>query len=341
MRVEVLRGDATAIEGDVLALKYAQARYGLDAYVVQRLLEAGHTNKVMSPKPGGFRILPSPEGVAARQILFVGVEPLRDFEYKEIRAFARKVLVSLAGEVPDTKRLLVTVHGPGYGLDEDEAFESQLAGFLDAIDSSDAPEQLELISFVELNSGRADRLQRTLQQIIPDGLIGRRDRSWREAAGPETSERIRAVGYASASKSHVFVAMSFSDDMEDIYHYGIRNAVKASGLLCERADLSAFTGDVMTWVRERIKTASLVIAELSGANPNVYLEVGFAWGCGIPTVLLAKDASELRFDTKGQRCLTYTKIKDLEEKLASELKSLNMKGGVEERHAVDGAPRRS
>lgn len=341
MRIEVLSGDATTIEGDVLALKYAQARYGLDAYVAQSLRKAGHTKKVMSPKPGGFRILPSPEGIAARRILFVGVEPLWRFKYAEIRAFARRALASLAGEVPDTKRLLVTVHGPGYGLDEDEAFESQLAGFLDAIDSSDAPEELELISFVERNRGRALRLQQTLQQIIPDGLIGRGDRSWREAAGAETSERIRAAGYASASKSHVFVAMPFSDDMEDIYHYGIRNAVKAAGLLCERADLSTFTGDVMMWVRERIKTASLVVAELSGANPNVYLEVGFAWGCGIPTVLLAKDASELRFDTKGQRCLTYAKIKDLEEKLAIELKSLNMNGGVEDRHGVDGGPRRS
>ena len=64
-------------------------------------------------------------------------------------------------------------------------------------------------------------------------------------------------------------------------------------------DLSAFTGDVMTWVRERIKTSSFVLAELTGANPNVYLEVGFAWGCGIPTILLVKDSEKLKFDTRG------------------------------------------
>lgn len=326
MRIEVLAGDATTVEADVLALKYAQARYGLDAYVAQRLLEAGRTQQMMSPKPGGFRLLPGPEGVAARHILFVGVEPLWEFEYHQIRAFARKVLVSLAGELPAARKLVVTVHGPGYGLDEGESFESQLAGFLDAIESSDIPEGLEAITFVERNRGRADRLRRLLEKIIPGGVLDRNERSWRDAAGPEASERLREAGYSSAAKAHVFVAMPFLEDMEDIYHYGIQNPVKAVGLLCERADLSSFTGDVMGWVRQRIKTASLVVADLTGANPNVYLEVGFAWGCGVPTVLLVNNADDLKFDTRGQRCLTYTKIKDLEEKLALELKSLHKDG---------------
>ena len=326
MRIEVVTGDATKIDADVLALKYAQAPYGLDAFVAERLREDGHSDTEMNPKPGGFRILPHVKGIAARRILFVGVERLQRFRYQQIRVFARKVLESLASEVPDTKRLIVTIHGPGYGLDEDEAFESQLAGFLDAIDSSDSPARLELITFVEQKKRRADRLNWVLERMLGGSLIGSDDDgSWRD---DEATERIRAAGYASASKPHVFVAMPFADDMEDVYHYGIRNAVKAVGLLCERADLSSFTGDVVAWVRERIKTSSLLIADLTGANPNVYLEVGFAWGCGIPTVLLAKDAGELRFDTRGQRCLTYTKIKDLEEKLALELKSLNMTRGV-------------
>lgn len=316
------------VESDVLALKYAQARYGLDAYVAQRLQEAGHSEGVMSPKPGGFRVLSGPNGVAARRVLFVGVEPLWNFEYQQIRAFARKVLVSLAGELPETRRLVVTVHGPGYGLDESESFESQLAGFLDAIESSDIPEGLETITFVERNKGRADRLRQLLDNIIPGGRIDPRKPLWRDMAGPEAAERLRVAGYASAAKAHVFVAMPFREDMEDVYHYGIQNAVKAAGHLCERADLSSFTGDVMSWVRERIKTASLVVADITGANPNVYLEVGFAWGCGVPTVLLASDATELKFDIRGQRCLTYSRIKDLEEKLVLELKSLNKDGGV-------------
>jgi hypothetical protein len=116
--------------------------------------------------------------------------------------------------------------------------------------------------------------------------------------------------------------MPFNEQMDDVYHYGIQSVVRSAGFVCERADLSAFTGDVLEWVRNRIKSSSFVIADLTDGNPNVYLEVGYAWGCNIPTVLLVRDASHLKFDVHGQRCLIYKKIKDLEEALTKELNSL-------------------
>jgi hypothetical protein len=180
------------------------------------------------------------------------------------------------------------VHGPGYGLDEIEAFESQVAGFVDAILSGDRPEQLECVQFVERNKGRATRLKEVLARLLPDGEVAARPFGERHGA----AERLRAAGYSSESKGHVFVAMPFADEMQDVYHYGIQNAVNSVGLLCERADLSAFTGDVMQRVMQRIKTATILIADLTGANPNVYLELGFAWGCGKSSVLLARDADD-------------------------------------------------
>ena len=82
----------------------------------------------------------------------------------------------------------------------------------------------------------------------------------------------------------------------------------------------------MDWVRNRIKSAEIVIADLTESNPNVYLEVGFAWGVGIPTILLMNSESDLKFDVRGQRCLIYKRIKDLEKLLQNELDGLkNMK----------------
>jgi hypothetical protein len=106
---------------------------------------------------------------------------------------------------------------------------------------------------------------------------------------------------------------------------GIQQAVDSAGYLCERGDLATFTGDVIAWVKERIDTASLLVADLSTANPNVYLEVGYAWGKGIPTVLLAAEAADFRFDVKGQRCLLYKSIRTLEELLTRELRNLRAK----------------
>ena len=64
------------------------------------------------------------------------------------------------------------------------------------------------------------------------------------------------------------------------------------------------------------------MADLTNANQNVYLEVGYAWGCGVPTVLLVKNPDHLKFDVKGQRCLVYKNIKNLEEQLKNELINL-------------------
>lgn len=52
------------------------------------------------------------------------------------------------------------------------------------------------------------------------------------------------------------------------------------------------------------------------------LEVGYAWGRNVATILLAKDVGDLKFDVKGQRCIIYKSIKHLEECLGRELKAI-------------------
>lgn len=316
--VSVEREDAFAIKADVLALKYAQATYGVDAAAAELYARAGRP--VQFPLPWAFHLERSPEGVVPERVLFVGVPSLREFGYREIRAFARKVMAALAGEAPSTRHLAVTVHGPGYGLDEQEAFEAEIAGLVDAFQANDVPESLERVTVVERNPGRATRLAGFLAGLLPDGLLKTASVVTDETDGP--AERLRAAGYASATKPHVFVAMPFKEEMDDVFHYGIQSAVNAAGFLCERADVSSFTGDVIEWVRRRIRTAALVIADLTDANPNVYLEVGYAWGVGVRTVLVVRDTNHLTFDVRGQRCLVYKKIKHLEDLLTDELTQL-------------------
>jgi hypothetical protein len=327
IKIRLLPADALKVDVDVLALKYAQANYGLDTLVTRILTDEGKDPSLMRPKPSGFRLVDGVSGIAARQILFVGVVPLYAFGYAEIRDFSRRVLSALAGSAPQTQRIALTLHGAGYGLDENEAFESGVAGLVDAIRSLDFPEDLAEVVVVEANRGRARRLEVVLRQLLPSGSIATTVHRGADTS-PDDSERLRTAGYTSASKDHVFVAMPFKDEMDDVYHYGIQGAVRSAGFLCERADLSSFTGDVMDWVRERVRTATLVIADLTEANPNVYLEVGYAWGCGVPTVLLVKDTNHLKFDTRGQRCLPYKKIKDLEDSLTKELKALRDNGTI-------------
>jgi hypothetical protein len=144
----------------------------------------------------------------------------------------------------------------------------------------------------------------------------------------ELRETIREQEESQLSKSHIFVAMPFTPEMEDIYHYGIRRAVDSNGYVSERIDQQSFVGSILNEIKGRIKTASAVIADLTGANPNVYLELGFAWGAKIPVVLLTQSAKELCFDVKDQRCIEYQSIKVLEELLTHELAMLKSKGQI-------------
>jgi hypothetical protein len=132
----------------------------------------------------------------------------------------------------------------------------------------------------------------------------------------------RSVSAIGDSRPFVFVAMPFAETFSDVFHYGIRGAADRAGFVAVRIDEQTFTGDVLMEMKDQIARSTLVIADLSTANPNVYLEVGYAWGLGKPTVLVVNDQSEVKFDLRGQRYLKYTTIKSLETALTKELTSL-------------------
>lgn len=136
-------------------------------------------------------------------------------------------------------------------------------------------------------------------------------------------EKARAKG-----RRHVFVAMPFAVEMEDVYYYGIERAIDANGFDSLRIDKSAFTGDILETIKQGIQNAAAAVVELTGSNPNVHLELGYAWGRSIPTVLLVREGGDLCFDVRGQKCLTYRTIKDLERGLTEELRQLKEKGDI-------------
>ena len=327
VKIQVVEADALEFEADVLVLKYAQDLFGLDEKVVHRLEMVGFDMQSILPENRKFRLVNSMGQIAAQSVLFIGVEPLVEFRYQEIREFARRSLEALAELAPETKHVCMTLHGANYGLDEIEAFDSEIAGLVEALTTGSYPDHLETISIIEYRPERAQRLQETLSELLPTGHVDEIPDESLENQSRSASERLRSAGYSSESKPHIFVAMSFAEEMDDVYHYGILRAVNAAGFVCERADFLNYTGDVLDWLKRRIQTSTLVIADLSKANPNVYLEVGYAWGCGVPTVLVVSDPSELLFDVRGQRYLPYKRIQDLEESLKRELQGLRPRLG--------------
>lgn len=324
--IEAVHGDVLEFNANVLALKFAQRLYGVDFKVVSQLADQGTHLETRLPAIGKTLIVPSENVVQTDELLFVGVEPLGRFDYETIRVFARRVLVALQEQRPATEHVAMTLHGGGFGLDEAEAFRAEVAGLLDAIEEGCVPAKLRRISIVERDRETARRMRSILEAILPLGIADTLRQKDSTAVLGSSRSGLDSVGRNSLNKPLVFVAMPFAEEYADRFHYGINGAANAAGFLCERADLASFTGDVIAWVKDRIDNAALVVADLTQANPNVYLEVGYAWGRGISTVLLVAKGDELKFDVRTQRCLVFRSIRHLEELLTAELTSLRAKG---------------
>ena len=139
----------------------------------------------------------------------------------------------------------------------------------------------------------------------------------RAACGPATATL--NVGTKPAAdpvkKKSVFVAMPFSEEFEDVYQFGIYSTIRRCGYICEKVDESVFSGSIIDRIMDGICHAEFVIADLTLEKPNVYLEVGYAWGMKKPVLLIAREGQRLHFDLSHHKCLFYKTIGKLSETL--------------------------
>lgn len=313
--IEVVTTDALQYEVDVLVLKHAQVSLGVDAAAKELLgLDLG-----MELGPGGQLIVKGRPALGAEHVVFLGVPRLDDFGYAEIRLFARRAMSLVGAELAWVRRISLTLHGAGYGLDEIACFDAELSGLFDAFALETGPETLEQVVILEADAGRAERLRAHLEQVLSNGP----EATVAVPPSPTIWARLgRSVSTVPAERDHAFVAMPFAKEFDDVFHYGISAAIRENGLLCERIDQEVFTGPILERIKEKISSATLLVADLTDANPNVYLEVGYAWAADVPTILVYRNGSELNFDVQGERCLAYGSIKELEELLTKELRQL-------------------
>lgn len=312
--IEVVVGNVLDYKCDVLILKFAQTFHGADLEVAKELNLGVLWH---GPAPGDFRLMkPDPASrIQASMLFFEGIPALAGVSYTVLRQMCKSAIQHLHSSEPNVKHIALTTHGVNIGMDERESFLALLGGILEALKDPNVLSELERITFVELRKDRAERMTNLLKAT--DSIRSKPVVRTAAITGP-----VAQAGLTSKEKPHVFVAMPFTDDMEDVFIFGIQGPVQDAGMLCERVDMDTFTGDILDRIKSRIESASLVIAVLNGANANVYLEVGYAWGKNRKTLLVCKDIADLKFDVQSQRCLIYTNITDLNNKLSKELQIL-------------------
>lgn len=126
---------------------------------------------------------------------------------------------------------------------------------------------------------------------------------------------------AASQKPFVFVLMPFSDEFRDIYEFGIRPACKEAGAFCERVDEQIFKETILQRIYDQIAKADIVVADMTGRNPNVFYEVGYAHALKKDTILLTQKTEDIPFDLKHFRHIVYAgKITELKSDLLKNLR---------------------
>jgi hypothetical protein len=122
--------------------------------------------------------------------------------------------------------------------------------------------------------------------------------------------------------------MPFDPQFNDVYKLGIKRAVEDAGMLAERVDEQIFHNErMLERIYNQIDACDFVIADMSGKNPNVFYEVGYAHAKGKRCILLTNDATDIPFDLKHHRHIVYKNISELQIALKRDIGSIETEIG--------------
>jgi hypothetical protein len=157
-----------------------------------------------------------------------------------------------------------------------------------------------------------------LVDILRDRYLAATSGAARLSARPDTG--------ASAA-IRVFVAMSLREAEEPAlvdYWQAMRRAATRSRGNFDLRRIDHVEGDyeIINRIFHEIRTADLMIADLTLSPANVYLELGFARGHNKAVIQTCHENTPLEFDVRGHRTLMYRNATSLEEKLLSYLDAL-------------------
>lgn len=110
---------------------------------------------------------------------------------------------------------------------------------------------------------------------------------------------------STAPKPFIFVLMPFDRKFKDTYTFGIKGAAEEAGAYAERIDDQIFTEGMLDRIFNQISKADIIVADMTGRNPNVFYEVGYAHALGKIVLLLTQNADDIPFDLKHRQHIVY------------------------------------
>jgi hypothetical protein len=173
-------------------------------------------------------------------------------------------------------------------------FELSSAGLV----SAEGPGQGEQISI----SGSWERIQTALGLSLRElSRLGEGSMVVTPKFGPPS---------AVTALSEVFVLMPFDQDLNFIYESHIAKCANALGMSVERGDDHIESHSIMSDVWNSINAASVIVADCSHRNPNVFYEIGVSHTLGKNVILIAQEKTDIPFDIRHLRHILYQKTPD-------------------------------
>jgi hypothetical protein len=127
----------------------------------------------------------------------------------------------------------------------------------------------------------------------------------KKASVKRISRSSKRVSKQDALDNICFTIMPYGEWQDYYYETIYTPAIKASGLTPRRADdvyrPSAITHDI--WVLTR--QAKIILADLSGKNPNVFYELGLGHALAKPAILVTDSKEDIPFDLRSLRVIVY------------------------------------
>ncbi|MBE0415013.1 MAG: hypothetical protein IBX36_00525 [Dehalococcoidia bacterium] len=103
-----------------------------------------------------------------------------------------------------------------------------------------------------------------------------------------------------------FVLMPFAPAFDRLYEDHIKPAIQSEGFKCLKADElfspTPITEDIWTYILK----SRVILADVTGRNPNVFYELGIAHTIGKPVILIAQNSNDIPFDIAYIRCFLYS-----------------------------------
>jgi len=103
-----------------------------------------------------------------------------------------------------------------------------------------------------------------------------------------------------------FVIMPFSEEFDKV-KTAIKEAVTNARLEYVRADEYYKAGKITHQIINEIENSQICICDITGNNPNVIWELGYAYSSKKIVIPIAQSSSDLFFDVKDDRTIIYKK----------------------------------